>query len=132
MLYVLQQLLKNKLALFGLVMMILFCGAAVFAPMISPHPPDKQYFEGLTLEGAPLPPNKTFWLGTDLLGRSLFSRLLYGARTSLIIGIAANGAAVLIGAFLGIVAGYVKGLLGTVIKTSPGVGPKAPIKTGKG
>jgi hypothetical protein len=115
MLYVLQQLLKNKLALFGLVMMILFCGAAVFAPVISPHPPDKQYFEGLTLEGAPLPPNKTFWLGTDLLGRSLFSRLLYGARTSLIIGIAANGAAVLIGAFLGIVAGYVKGLLGTVI-----------------
>jgi peptide/nickel transport system permease protein len=113
--YVLKQLLKNKLALFGLMVIVLFSAAAIFAPSIARHPPDEQFFEGLTLEGAPLPPNKTFWLGTDLLGRSLFSRLLYGARTSLIIGIAANGAAVFIGAFLGIMAGYAKGLPGTVI-----------------
>ncbi len=52
--YVLQQLLKNKLALFGLVMIVLFSGAAAFAPFITPHPPNKQFFEGLTLEGAPL------------------------------------------------------------------------------
>ncbi|UCF93652.1 MAG: ABC transporter permease [Desulfobacterales bacterium] len=111
----LNRLLKNKLAIFGLAMISLFATAAVFAPFIAPHPPDKQFFEGLTLEGAPLAPNKTFWLGTDLLGRSLFSRLLHGARTSLIIGIAANGAAVFIGAFLGIVAGYLQGLPGTAI-----------------
>ena len=113
--YTLKQFLKNKLALFGLLMIMVFSVSAIFAPFIAPNPPDKQFFDGLTLEGAPLAPNKTFWLGTDLLGRSLFSRLLFGARTSLIIGIAANGAAILIGAFLGILAGYARGFLGTVI-----------------
>jgi len=113
--YTLKQFLKNKLALFGLLMIMVFSVAAIFAPVIAPNPPDKQFFDGLTLEGAPLAPNRTFWLGTDLLGRSLFSRLLFGARTSLIIGIAANGAAIFIGAFLGILAGYAKGLIGTVI-----------------
>lgn len=113
--YRVKRLLRNKLAIFGLVMILLFSVAAVFAPVIAPHPPNKQFFDGLTLEGAPLSPNGKFWLGTDLLGRSLFSRLLYGARVSLIIGIAANGAALLIGAFLGILAGYVRGLIGTII-----------------
>jgi peptide/nickel transport system permease protein len=113
--YALKQFLKNKLAIFGLLMIVLFSVAAIFAPYIAPNPPDKQFFDGLTLEGAPLAPNKTFWAGTDLLGRSLFSRLLFGARTSLIIGIAANGAAIFIGAFLGILAGYAKGFTGTVI-----------------
>lgn len=113
--YALRQFLKNKLAIFGVLMIAMFSVAAIFAPQIAPNPPDKQFFEGLTLEGAPLPPNQTFWLGTDLLGRSLFSRLLFGARTSLVIGIAANGAAILIGAFLGILAGYARGFVGTVI-----------------
>jgi peptide/nickel transport system permease protein len=113
--YTLKQFVKNKLAIFGLVMIVMFSVAAIFAPYIAPNPPDKQFFEGLTLEGAPLAPNKTFWLGTDLLGRSLFSRLLFGARTSLVIGIAANGAAIFIGAFLGILAGYAKGFIGTAI-----------------
>lgn len=113
--YALKQFLKKKLAIFGLLMIMVFSLAAIFAPFIALVPPDKQFFDGLTLEGAPLAPNKTFWLGTDLLGRSLFSRLLFGARTSLIIGIAANGAAIFIGAFLGILAGYAKGFTGTVI-----------------
>lgn len=113
--YTVRRFLRNRLALFGLGTIFLFSFAAVFAPIIAPHPPDKQFFEGLSLEGAPLPPNAKFWLGTDLLGRGLYSRLLYGARTSLIIGIAANGAAVFLGAFLGIIAGYVRGWLGAVI-----------------
>ena len=113
--YATKRFLRNRMAIFGLIMIALFALAAIFAPILAPHPPDEQFFEGLTLEGAPLPPNKTFWLGTDLLGRNLFSRLLYGARTSLIIGIAANGAAVFIGAFLGIIAGYMRGVAGAVI-----------------
>ena len=113
--YATKRLLNNKLALFGLCMILVFSAAAVFAPILAPHPPEEQYFEGLTMEGAPLPPNMRFWLGTDLLGRGLFSRLIYGARTSLIIGIAANGAAVFIGAFLGIIAGYVRGWIGMLI-----------------
>ena len=113
--YGLKKFLQNRLAIFGLIMILLFSFAAVFAPAIAPHPPNKQYFDGLTLEGAPLPPSGKFWLGTDLLGRSLFARLLYGARVSLIIGIVANGAALLIGAFLGIIAGYMRGIIGTAI-----------------
>jgi peptide/nickel transport system permease protein len=69
----------------------------------------------LTLEGAPLPPSERFWLGTDLLGRDLYTRLVYGARTSLIIGIVANTVAVLIGTVLGTAAGYTGGWIGTAI-----------------
>lgn len=48
--------------------------------MIAPHPPDEQFFDGLTIEGATLPPNWEYPLGTDLLGRDLLSRLLFGHR----------------------------------------------------
>jgi peptide/nickel transport system permease protein len=72
-------------------------------------------FDGLTLEGAPLAPNAAFWLGTDLLGRDLLTRILYGARTSLIIGIVANGVALLIGTLVGITAGYFRGWIGSVL-----------------
>ena len=115
MVYVLKYFLKNKLAMFGFVSIIIFGISAILAPVITPHAPNTQFFEGLSLEGAPLPPNSKFWLGTDLLGRDLFTRLIYGARTSLVIGIVANGIALFIGAVLGIVAGYAKGWTGTVI-----------------
>lgn len=88
---------------------------AISAPWIAPFSPDDQPFDGLTLEGAPLPPNAHYWLGTDTLGRDLLSRLLYGARTSLLIGLVANGVAVAVGMLVGIVAGYVGGLVGTLL-----------------
>ncbi len=115
MIHVIKYLFKNKLALIGFVVIWLFSVSALLAPLVTPYAPDTQFFEGLTLEGAPLPPNGKFWLGTDLLGRDLFTRLIYGARTSLIIGIAANGIALLIGSFLGIFAGYARGKTGAVI-----------------
>lgn len=113
--HMLRQLFRKRLALFGLIMIIGFLVAALFAPLLSPHSPYKQFFDGLTIQGAPLSPNERFLLGTDLLGRDLLSRLLYGARTSLIIGVAANGAALFIGATLGIIAGYAQGWTGAVI-----------------
>ena len=85
---------------------------AIFAPWLVAYDPNEQMFDGLTLEGAPLPPSENFWLGTDLLGRDLFARILYGARTSLIIGIVANGAALLIGTLVGVTAGYFRGWVG--------------------
>ena len=97
---VLAGLIARPLALFGLVAILLVVVAAILAPWLAPYPPDEQFFDGLTLEGAPLPPNPTYLLGTDLLGRDLLSRLLYGARTSLVIGIVANGIAVVIGALV--------------------------------
>ena len=87
-----QRFRKDKAALFGAAVIVAVVTAALLAPWVTPYDPSEQFFDGLTLEGAPLPPNGRFWLGTDLLGRDVFSRLLYGARTSLIIGIVANGA----------------------------------------
>jgi peptide/nickel transport system permease protein len=112
---VLGELLRRPLAVTGLVTIVVIVGAALLAPWIAPYPPAEQFFDGLTIEGAPLPPNSHYWLGTDLLGRDLLSRLLFGARTSLIVGIVANGLAVAIGALIGITAGFVRGFLGAVL-----------------
>ncbi|MBD8652792.1 ABC transporter permease [Rhizobium sp. CFBP 13726] len=112
---VFKELLRQPVALFGILIVLTVAIAALAAPMIAPFDPDNQMFDGLSLEGAPLPPGGPFLLGTDTLGRDLFSRLLYGARTSLIIGLVANGVAVTIGLFVGIVAGYVRGFFGTLL-----------------
>ncbi|MCP4386002.1 MAG: ABC transporter permease [Hyphomicrobiales bacterium] len=112
---VLARLARRPLAMFGLFCIVVVVLAAIFAPLIAPFPPNEQLFDGLTLEGAPLPPNEMFPLGTDLLGRDLFSRLLYGARTSLVIGIVANGIAVAIGAMVGITAGFFGGIIGSAL-----------------
>jgi peptide/nickel transport system permease protein len=102
-------------ALVGCTVIATIILASLFAPWLAPFDPADQLFDGLTLEGAPLPPNETFWLGTDTLGRDLLSRLLYGARTSLLIGVVANGAAVLIGLMVGMLAGYVGGRTGAAL-----------------
>jgi len=103
------------MAVLGLVLIALVVLGAVLAPWIAPFAPDEQLFDGLTLEGAPLPPDATFIFGTDLLGRDLFTRILYGAQTSLIIGVVANGLALLIGTVVGIIAGYFRGWVGSVL-----------------
>ena len=110
-----RRLRRDPLALLGMATVAAVSFAALTAPAIAPFDPTEQFFDGLTLEGAPLPPSETFLLGTDLLGRDLLSRLLYGARTSLIIGVVANGAAVAVGTLLGIIAGYVQGWVGAAI-----------------
>lgn len=107
--------MRRKLALFGFALIAIVVAGAVFAPWLAPHPPEEQLFDGLTLEGAPLGPNPTFLFGTDLLGRDLFSRMLYGARTSLIIGVVANGAALIIGTLVGVTAGFFRGWIGAVL-----------------
>ena len=111
----LRRLLQRKMALFGLTLVVLIVGAAILAPLIAPFDPFEQHFDGLSLFGEPLPPDATYLLGTDLLGRDLLSRLLYGARTSLIIGVMANGIALIIGTVIGITAGYFQGWLGSVL-----------------
>ncbi|MER9771079.1 ABC transporter permease [Mesorhizobium sp. M0220] len=110
-----RRLLKRPLALFGLGIVALVLAGAILAPWLTGYDPNEQMFDGLTLEGAPLPPEAQFWLGTDLLGRDLLTRLLFGARTSLIIGIVANGVALLIGTLVGITAGYFRGWIGSAL-----------------
>lgn len=110
-----KRLRRDKLAVAGLMIIAIFVFAALLAPVLAPFDPSEQFFDGLTLEGSPLPPGNHFWFGTDTNGRDQFSRLLFGARTSLLIGIVANGLAVMIGTTLGLVAGYVRGYLGAAI-----------------
>jgi peptide/nickel transport system permease protein len=106
---------RDRLAVIGLGMILLLLVLGLFAPAVAPYDPNQQFFDGLTLEGSPLPPGERFWFGTDTNGRDQFSRLLYGARTSLLIGILANGIAVIIGSFLGVTAGYLRGTAGAAI-----------------
>lgn len=111
----LARLIRRPLALLGLVLIAAVIGAAIAAPWLATYPPDQQNFDGLTLEGAPMPPGGPWLLGTDLLGRDLYSRLLYGARTSLLIGIIANGIAVALGTLVGLTAGWMRGWVGTIL-----------------
>ncbi|EJJ29441.1 ABC transporter permease [Rhizobium sp. CF142] len=112
---VMKAILRQPTALFGLIVVLVVIGLAVAAPWIAPFNPDEQMFDGLSLEGAPLPPGGPYLLGTDTLGRDLFSRMLFGARTSLVIGLVANGIAVAIGLFIGILAGYLRGIVGNIL-----------------
>ena len=107
-----RQLRCDRAAILGLVIITLILLAAIFAPVLAPHDPTEQFFEGLTLDGQPLPSTVItdgswlFPLGTDPNGRDLLSRILYGARISLIVGVFANALAVSIGTILGAVAGF--------------------------
>lgn len=110
-----RRLVKRRLALLGLFIVAIVFAGAILAPWLTGYDPNEQMFDGLTLEGSPLPPDAKFWLGTDLLGRDLLTRILYGARTSLIIGIVANGVALLIGTLVGVTAGYFRGWIGSAL-----------------
>ncbi len=110
-----QRFFRNKAGLFGLAVVILILLLAFLAPWLAPKDPSQQFFDGLTLEGKPLPPGGQFLLGTDTLGRDLLSRLIWGARASMLVGLVANGAAVLIGALVGASAGYFRGWGGALL-----------------
>lgn len=102
-------------ALISIVLLILLALAALFAPLLAPHNPLTTFPDGISDQGAPLGPTAKFPLGTDPNGRDVLSRLLYGARVSLVIGIVANGLATLLGVFVGTVAGYLGGWVETAL-----------------
>jgi peptide/nickel transport system permease protein len=95
--------------LFGAFLVLAVCLAAIGAPGIAPHDPVEQYADGLSVQGAPLPPGPRFPLGTDDLGRDVLSRLLYGARSSLAFAVAASAMVTALGMLFGVTAGYYGG-----------------------
>lgn len=106
--------LHSPLAVLGLVLCVLIAAAAVFAPWIAPQDPyDMMAVDVLDARLAPGETNMTFgytyWLGTDGQGRDLFSAILYGLRTSLVVGIGSATLAGIIGTVLGLVAAYTGG-----------------------
>lgn len=114
-----QRLRRDRVAMGSLVVIFLILLLAVFAPVIAAitgHPVNEQYREtGLSPDGLPLPPNSEFWMGTDDLGRDIFVRIAYGARVSLLVGVAATLLTVIIGVVIGLAAGYLGGLADTVL-----------------
>lgn len=106
---------RDKVALVGAVIVLAFVLVSAFAPLLAPFDPNNQFNDGLTAMGAPLPPGHPYLLGTDDLGRDLLSRLIYGARVSLIIGVVANGLAMIIGVAIGAIAAYAGGWVDMVL-----------------
>ena len=105
-----RRLLANKAAVAGGVILLILIFLAIFAPWIAPHSYSYQ-----NLELGAQPPSGNFLLGTDTLGRDLFSRILYGARVSLLVGFVATGVALVIGVSWGIIAGYFGGRIDSVM-----------------
>jgi peptide/nickel transport system permease protein len=105
----LRDLMKDWSAVAGLSIVLALCVCAVFAPSLAPFDPAFQHREGLGLDGQPRGPSSEFKLGTDALGRDELSRLLYGARVSLAVGIGANVLSAIIGILIGGIAGMAGG-----------------------
>ena len=101
---------RNRLFWVGLVLLAAIVIVAIFAPLIAPHDPLEQNIV-VRLE----PPSAEFLLGTDGYGRDVLSRLIYGARVSLVVGFLAILIAMVIGSTIGIVAGYVGGRFDQIV-----------------
>jgi peptide/nickel transport system permease protein len=108
--------LRQPLVLFGAVVIALMILAAVFAPLLAPIDP-------LSLDpvGRLRPPSDTNWFGTDQFGRDIWSRVVYGARVSLVVGVAVSVFAVAIGLVIGLAAGYIRLLDAIVMRVMDGL-----------
>jgi len=109
------RLIRNPTAIGGAVLVLLFVIAAIFAPLIAPYGPLDQNLSLLKAGGIPPGPSLHHLLGVDLLGRDVCTRILYGARFSLLIGVVSVTIGLAVGLVLGSVAGYIGGVLESVI-----------------
>jgi peptide/nickel transport system permease protein len=108
------RLVRNPSAIVGFILVGIFVTAAIFAPVLAHGgPKDQNLF--LIAGGCCPGPSHAHWLGVDQLGRDVYTRILYGARFSLIIGIVSVSIGLSIGLILGSIAGYVGGVADTVI-----------------
>ena len=105
-----RRLIKNKAAVGGAIVLLILFILAALAPWIAPYP---YAYQNLDLGASP--PSTDHLLGTDVLGRDLYSRILYGARISLLVGFVATTVALFIGVTWGLIAGYFGGKIDTVM-----------------
>lgn len=103
-------LLGRGVVVFGLVVLLFFILVAIFAPILAPYDP----YEA-DVGNALLSPSSAHWLGTDAIGRDVLSRIIYGSRTSLFVGLTVVGISTFVGTMLGVLAGYYGGWIQTVI-----------------
>jgi oligopeptide transport system permease protein len=104
------RLKKNRLALFGLTVLISLCIIALLTPWIAPYGYEQQ-----NLQLGASPPSAAHWLGTDIFGRDMLTRIMYGSRVSLMVGFIATGVALVIGILWGTIAGYAGGKVDAVM-----------------
>lgn len=104
-----RRLRRNRAALSGLFLVGFLTALAVLAPVVAPSDPIAQ-----DLDARLLPPSRQHWLGTDDLGRDLLSRIIYGGRVSLTVGIVSVSIALVAGTVLGLIAGFYAGWLDSV------------------
>ena len=107
-----KNLKRNKMALFGLIILVIIVLLAIFADQIANY---DQVVIKQNLKMRLKPPSAQHWLGTDEFGRDIFARLIHGARVSLKVGLIAVGIAIVVGGFLGAIAGYYGDKLDNVI-----------------
>lgn len=100
---------RHSMLALGLGLVLIMSLAAMAAPLLAPYDPNMPH------DAVFAPPSSEFWLGTDRLGRDIFSRLLYGGRVSLWVGFVAVGISTLIGVVLGLVSGYFRGWVDELI-----------------
>ena len=104
-----RRLIRNKLAVIGLFIVVAFILLAVFAPVLAPYGESEVISPEYIGETKGLSPSWTFPFGVDLNGRDLFSRMMYGARVSLVVGVLAQVIVLVIGVPIGAIAGYYGG-----------------------
>jgi peptide/nickel transport system permease protein len=102
--------LSRGLVIFGMVILLLFIVAAAFGPLFAPYDPLSQ-----DLSNTFLMPTREHWLGTDNYGRDTLSRVIYGARNSMMVGVVAVGIAAIVGILAGLLAGYYGGWINAII-----------------
>lgn len=103
------QLRKNKVAMLSGILILFVCAVAILAPWISPYAFDEQYLDRVLAA-----PNSQHWLGTDSLGRDMLSRLIYGSRISMAVGVITAFVSLIIGTAYGAVAGWFGGWVDSV------------------
>jgi peptide/nickel transport system permease protein len=122
---------KDKAAMAGVVILVVLFLLALTAPLFSRilgHGPNELFDEMVTADlGLPKGPNAQFWFGGDQVGRDVFVRTLYGARTSLIVALGATGLATLIGVTVGMIAGFRGGAFDTLISRSADIVLSMPV-----
>jgi peptide/nickel transport system permease protein len=122
---------KDKAAMVGVVILVILFLLALTAPLFSMvlgHGPNELFDEMVTPDlGLPKGPNAEFWFGGDQVGRDVYVRTLYGARTSLIVALGATGLATLIGVTVGMTAGFRGGAVDTLISRSADIVLSMPV-----